>query len=272
MGESVSPWFKVWGKESVGSLDLQSLSDHEFRVFWNLMFIGSIQEPRWFIQKDERQLARLCGSTPPKFRAAVGVLARRGMVKVSNEFIQMINAEKWQETPEARRQRLKRERDRQRNADRDKGRDALRDMSRSSHGDTRAKPEERGQRRDPDPPDDSLRSSSTPAADADLVADPIAEFRDTVLSRLPGKWQRDELTWDEVESLGRDYAGRPDWPRELAEAIDECRRNEELPFPSKLRKYLPEIPRKVVKHPAAQRAPEVVHIGFDALGPPEEGA
>lgn len=63
---------------------------------------------------------------------------------------------------------------------------------------------------------------------------PVREIRDTVLSKLPQKYQRDGLTIDEVTDYARDFAGQH---QEVAEAIRECRRNNELPFPGNLRKY-----------------------------------
>lgn len=65
----------------------------------------------------------------------------------------------------------------------------------------------------------------------------VTEVRDMVMAALPGKYQRDDLTWQEAEQFGRDFAGRQ---RETGQAIEQFRRSESgLPFPQKLRRYMP---------------------------------
>ena len=66
------------------------------------------------------------------------------------------------------------------------------------------------------------------------------EIRDLVLSKLPTRYQRDPLTWEEAEQLGQDYAGQH---TAVCVAIEECRRTPEkagggLPFPQRLRRFL----------------------------------
>ncbi|WP_288019020.1 hypothetical protein [Tepidiforma sp.] len=106
-------------------------------------------------------------------------------------------------------------------------------------------------------PDDSssLRSSSSsgargarddddrspPSSDdwLDAPDDPpeVREIRDLVLTALPRKFAADPLTFDEAAQLGRDYAGAHEL---VAEAIAECRRRRQLPFPRNLRGILQE--------------------------------
>lgn len=85
--------------------------------------------------------------------------------------------------------------------------------------------------------------------DDDFVEDevplPVREIRDTVLSKLPQRYQRDPLTIDEALDFARDYAGQH---LEVAEAIRACRRENELPFPGNLRKRL--------RQPAAVESPQ----------------
>jgi len=98
--------------------------------------------------------------------------------------------------------------------------------------------------------DSSLRSSSSQIArgarDDDTsslegATDPdppaVREVRDLVLMALPRKFQADPLTFDEAAQLGRDYAGQH---AAVAEAIAECRRRNQLPFPSRVRRLLQE--------------------------------
>lgn len=75
-------------------------------------------------------------------------------------------------------------------------------------------------------------------ADVDDVPLDVREIRDTVMSKLSSKHQRDPIRWDEALSFARDYPGKY---TELSEAIDECRRANEIPFPWNLRKYMPTL-------------------------------
>ena len=121
------PYFKVWGQDSLGSYDLQSLSDHEFRVFWTLMFVGSVQPKRWHVPYDEPYLYRACASSKKQFQAAMAKLEQRRMVEVINGEIFLVNAPKWQETADAKRKRKQRETARERVGQ-------VTDKSRTSHG------------------------------------------------------------------------------------------------------------------------------------------
>lgn len=122
-------WFKVWGREVLASPDLASLSDHEERVWWRLLAAASSADPRWSIEENDG-LARLCASTPQKFRAALGVMERRGMVNRCEGLIRVVNADRYQDTPEARRKRKERDRERDMSGE-SHGQNA--DMSRTSH-------------------------------------------------------------------------------------------------------------------------------------------
>jgi hypothetical protein len=108
------------------------------------------------------------------------------------------------------------------------------DVQRRSQVDKRRVEESRGEdRTGEDPP-------AAGAADDDLPLD-AREIRDLVISKLPPRYQRDPLTWEEAEQLGQDYAGQH---TEVCVAIEECRRTPEkagggLPFPQRLRRFLP---------------------------------
>ncbi len=116
------PWFKVWAQSVLGSVDLNNFSDHEERVWWRLLCVASEQEERWHVTMGLPALARMCASTPAKARAALVRFEQRGMVRSDGDGWWIANWEKYQETPEARRQRLKRERDKQRDLSRDESR------------------------------------------------------------------------------------------------------------------------------------------------------
>jgi len=111
----------------------------------------------------------------------------------------------------------------------------------------------------PSPDDDSsLRSSSSSGArgarddddrsppssddwlDAPDEPPEVREIRDLVLTALPRKYAADQLTFDEAAQLGRDYAGAHEL---VAEAIAECRRRRQLPFPRNLRGIIQEARR-----------------------------
>ena len=130
-GVSVSEnvWFKHWAKKSLGSDDLNSLSDHEERVWWRFLSIASSQEPRWTVRLSVKltidAMARSCASTPTKLRSALARFEAMGMLARVDGGWLVANWEKHQETPEAKRKREQRERD--------KRRDIERDMSQDSH-------------------------------------------------------------------------------------------------------------------------------------------
>lgn len=64
----------------------------------------------------------------------------------------------------------------------------------------------------------------------------VREICLTVLNSLPRKHQSDPLTFDEATQLGWDYRGQQ---KQIASAIAECRRENLLPFPQRVRKYMP---------------------------------
>lgn len=84
-------------------------------------------------------------------------------------------------------------------------------------------------------------SESARGRDGDTTPPPaVTEIRDLVLSKLSGKFQRDPVTFDEAEQLGRDFAGEH---LRVAEAIETCRRTSEalgggIPFPQRVRRFL----------------------------------
>lgn len=124
MSENV--WFKHWAKKSLGSNDLNSLTDHEERIWWRFLSVASAEEPRWHVRLSPKltldAIAYSCHSTPAKLRAALKRFETMAMLTATDDGWVVTNWEKHQETPEARRQRLKRDRDR--------------DMSRDSHAES----------------------------------------------------------------------------------------------------------------------------------------
>jgi hypothetical protein len=129
-------WFKVWGREVLASIDLNSLTDHEERVWWRLLAAASNEEPRWTIEVTP-VVARFCASTPARLGAALATFERRGMIRQEGNCVTFVNAEKYQETPAAKRKREQRERDRARDSDRDPERDMSRDSVRDMSQDKR---------------------------------------------------------------------------------------------------------------------------------------
>jgi hypothetical protein len=88
--------------------------------------------------------------------------------------------------------------------------------------------------------DDRSPPSSDDWLDAPDEPPEVREIRDLVLMALPRKFAADPLTFDEANQLGRDYAGAHEL---IAEAIAECRRRRQLPFPRNLRGILQEARR-----------------------------
>lgn len=129
---SDNQWFKVWGTKALASSDLHRLTDHEYRVWWQLVFVASNEEPRWSVDLPPAVLARMCDTTAPKLAAALLTMERLRMVRRVGNCIHIANAERYQETPEARRKRVQREREAAKKAG--QVTDEQRDMSRPSHG------------------------------------------------------------------------------------------------------------------------------------------
>lgn len=89
-----------------------------------------------------------------------------------------------------------------------------------------------------DPVAETVAVPDASAPEDDLPPD-VREIRDTVMSKLPSKFSRDDGVWDEALSFAKDYAGQHE---ELARAIAEVRRQPNmLPFPGNLRRYMPEV-------------------------------
>lgn len=83
----------------------------------------------------------------------------------------------------------------------------------------------------------------------------VREVRDMVMAALPGKYQRDELTWQEADQFARDFAGMQ---REVGEAIAAFRRTEKgLPFPQKLRQLMP---ASNISKPPPERPPTLAEL------------
>lgn len=99
----------------------------------------------------------------------------------------------------------------------------------------------RDQEPDPDPETEDSPSGN-PESDGKSHDDDPADVREiclTVLNSLPAKQQADPLTFDEAKQLGWDYRGQQ---KEIAAAIAQCRRDNTLPFPQRVRKYMPKPP------------------------------
>lgn len=119
---SEQPWFKVWAQPVLGSLDLSNLSDHEERVWWRLLCVAASESERGRITTPLPVLARHCASTPVKAKQALNRFQQLGMLTKDDDGWLLVNWEKYQETPDARRKRLQRERDRKRDMSRDESR------------------------------------------------------------------------------------------------------------------------------------------------------
>lgn len=169
-------WLKVWGSKALASTDLRRLSDHEYRVWWQLVFIASGASPRWRIDVPHDLLARMCDSNPTRLTKALSTLEALRMITRDGAGLLITNAEKYQETPEARRKRRQREREAEatRNACSNgtvtgQKRDMSRDMSREKK---REEEEE-----DPTPIGVGARQAATPAHTR-ITAEDIARLQE----------------------------------------------------------------------------------------------
>lgn len=243
-------WFKHWAHASLVSPDLNALTDHEERVWWRLLAVGSIEGERWHVRMQLPALARMCASTPARLRTALLTFAERGMVEMGDGEIIICNAPYWQESPDAKRQRTKRDRDKQRDMSRDchvtDGVTVTANVTRNVTTEGRRKKEEgrslssadaEGERR--------ARAASPGAATAEgdePVPEPASEARDmreTLLQALPMKFRWEADIRDDVDQFVADFAGRF---AEVTAAIAACRREREIPFPRNLRGHLPAVP------------------------------
>lgn len=170
-GVSVSEnaWFKHWAKKSISSPDLNSLTDHEERVWWRFLSVASSQEERWVVRLSVKltleALVYSCHSTNTKLKAALSRFEAMGMLTAIEDGWVVTNWEKHQETPEAKRKREQRERD--------KARDMSQDKSRDSH-----LQEDRGQRTDPSEPKGSSGGGRKRASRPRKVEVPVVPLTD----------------------------------------------------------------------------------------------
>ena len=81
-------------------------------------------------------------------------------------------------------------------------------------------------------PDPSLDPSRSVNGQNDTK---IRELRDSWLFRLPGKFQRDEVTFDDMTLLAQDYLSEP-W--KVESAITDIKREGGIAFPASIRKRL----------------------------------
>lgn len=240
------PWFRVWAAESLTSDDIGVLTHLEEVVWWRLLCVASLEEPRWTVRVTDH-LARQCKCTPNQLKRALQRLAAGEMVSLHGGMVTVINGERYNpprrpsEAPDmqAERQRKSREKRRDMRVSHD---DVTRDTQPKNGRDivvtSRTRATEVEVEVEIDPPDDSLRSSSSPeggAADADLPVD-VRERRDVLLMRLPKKFQDDWLCRDECEQLAREYDNTA-----LVGAQVACRRENKLPLPGNLREHLPPL-------------------------------
>lgn len=232
-------WFKHWAHASLVSPDLNALTDHEERVWWRLLAVGSIEVERWHVRMQLPALARMCASTPARLRTTLQTFAERGMVEMGDGEIVICNAPYWQESPDAKRQRTKRDRDKQRDLSRDShvtdGVTVTADVTRNVTTEGRRKKEEgrslpllsQGERR--------ARAEAPEAEPASEARD----MRETLLQALPMKFRWEADIRDDVDQFVADFAGRF---AEVTAAIAACRREREIPFPRNLRGHLPAVP------------------------------
>lgn len=83
---------------------------------------------------------------------------------------------------------------------------------------------------------------------------PMNEVAKLVYSSLPRKFQDDPLSWAECEQFGRDFEGRH---TDISKAIEEVRRNRDLPFPKNLRAVLePDRPKLGARVNGHRQTPE----------------
>lgn len=205
MSDSGQAWFKLWAKEALASADLQSLTDHEERVWWRLMMVASTQTPRWSVLMPAEALARMCASTVPRLRAALGRLGALGMVIEDAGRVTIVNWQRYQETPDAARKRLVRAQENGGlSADKERTKsgqtaDIGPGMSAKSKGDCpeNVRTEERGERKE----DRSISSSEEIArrrAPPSKLAKTISEaFRERMREEYPDldePWQYDQAT------------------------------------------------------------------------------
>lgn len=236
-------WFKVWGREVLASVDLNSLTDHEERVWWRLLAAASDQEPRWTIEETPA-LARFCVSNATKLAAALRTFEARGMILRTGSVITLANAEKYQESSEARRKREQRERERDGVTRPGQTRDMSRDKRVTSHGTSH------GQVRGI-----ALAREAEAEAEADLSA--VAEssggeiidigFRDrygTLVTAFGGRV--DERLADEFRQMASDYT-----LAQINEAITLARRAKagQL-YPSRISRFLPDLLPPIPPKPA----------------------
>ena len=97
MADPRKPYVKIWAAETLLSDDMNSLSDHEERVFFRLMLVASLEETRW-ITRDTPGLHRKCLTTSPKFARVVARLEALGMVeRLSDGRLFVVNGHRWNE-------------------------------------------------------------------------------------------------------------------------------------------------------------------------------
>lgn len=241
---SDQPWFKHWAKQSLASSDIQTLTDHQFRVWWSLVEIASIQADRWTIRMARKDLARMCASTPDKLGKVLKELSQREMIEMDGlDRITITNADKYQDTPDAARKRRERER-----AQAGQVTDKSRTRPRTSHGPVTANVtgEERGQRKEervaaseasapPPPATGSLRESLPPA---------IREVADELAMAIPSS-RMDADTYEGLVQVAQEYPADT-----IREARAQLRRERKLPYPSNLYAIL--RPPKPVVQPAQE--------------------
>lgn len=231
-------WFKVWALKAINSADLDDLSDHEERVWWRLLMWASLEDDRWHIRNTPK-LAGKCASTERKFTEAVAHFQALGMVSLDEAGrLFVTNGPKWNEETERRKPSDNPDATRERQQ-------RSRQTRRASHA---LVTRDIGVTPTPVTPT-SLKEGEKEGSSNELPLEqdgegeaperlplPVTEIRDLILSKLPGKYQRDATAWEEAELFGMDFAGQH---AATATAIDECRRDGLLPFPRNLRKHMP---------------------------------
>lgn len=225
------PYFKVWAAEALLSDDLDELTDHERTVWFFLMCVTSLEEPRWTVGVTPN-LAKKCKSTPPKMDAALKHMASLGMVTLENNVVTIANASRWNEETERKRkpsdspEKIRERVTRHRKADETPHvtrymEDETPDVT---PGNAAYKEKEREKE------EEREENGVTPPAP------PERDLAETVISKLPTSYRHDDLAREECYQFARDYPGMF---AETARAIEAVRRQGEACFPRNLRKHMP---------------------------------
>jgi len=252
-------WFKVWGREVLASVDLRSLTDHEERVWWRLMAAASCEEPRWTIEESPA-LAQFCASTPPKFAAALRTFESRRMVSRDGSLITLANAEKYQETPEARRKREQRERERGSVTSHGQTRDMSQDKRVTSHVTSHGHVRGIAIAREAEAEAEADLSAAAESGGGEIIDIGFRDRYGTLVTAFGGRV--DERVADEFRQMANDYT-----QGQINEAITLARRSKSGQlYPSRISRFLPDLAPRVNPR-AAQNGEFKLRNAWDMMAP-----